>query len=60
MQHFFRVYKELEGKTTAVSEARGQREAVEIIRKALRRYEETFGQTTEGDDDDIAPQIRRI
>jgi inorganic pyrophosphatase len=44
MQHFFRVYKELEGKETAVSEARGQKDALEIIRKALKRYDETFGE----------------
>jgi inorganic pyrophosphatase len=43
MQHFFRVYKELEGKATAVSEARGQKDAVEIIVKAMQRYEEKFG-----------------
>jgi inorganic pyrophosphatase len=43
MQHFFRVYKELEGKAPAVSEARGQKDALEIIVKAMERYEEKFG-----------------
>ena len=44
MQHFFRVYKELEGKATAVSEAQGQREALKIIKKAMDKYYEIFGQ----------------
>jgi inorganic pyrophosphatase len=42
MQHFFRVYKELEGKATAVSEARGYKAAIEIIRKSIACYEKTF------------------
>lgn len=42
MQHFFRVYKALENKDTAVDEVRGQREAVEIIRKAIALYKDTF------------------
>jgi inorganic pyrophosphatase len=48
MQHFFRVYKALEGKDTAVSEARGQRAALEIIQKAIRNYEEKFLNSAEG------------
>lgn len=43
MEHFFRVYKELENKTTAVNEVRGQKEALEIVRAAIDRYEQTFG-----------------
>lgn len=42
MQHFFQVYKELESKDTAVDEVRGQKEAVEIIAKAIKSYEEKF------------------
>jgi inorganic pyrophosphatase len=48
MQHFFRVYKELEGKETAVSEARGQKDAVAIIKKAIASYEEKFTQLEAG------------
>ncbi|MDR2671671.1 MAG: inorganic diphosphatase [Oscillospiraceae bacterium] len=43
MQHFFRVYKELEGKETAVNEVRGQRAALEIIRQSIFEYQERFG-----------------
>ncbi len=44
MQHFFRVYKELEGKKTAVSEARGHRDAVDIIKKDMSAYAEKYPQ----------------
>ena len=42
MQHFFRVYKELENKDTAVNEVEGQKEAIEVVRKAINFYNETF------------------
>lgn len=42
MQHFFKVYKELENKETAVNEVRGQRDAVEIVRKSIEGYEKKF------------------
>ena len=42
MQHFFSVYKQLEGKDTAVSEAKGQKDALEIIRAAMAKYDEMF------------------
>lgn len=42
MRHFFKVYKELENKETAVNEVMGQREAVRIVDKAIRLYKETF------------------
>ena len=42
MQHFFSVYKQLEGKDTAVSEAKGQKEALEIIKQAMAKYDELF------------------
>ena len=47
MQHFFSVYKQLEGKETAVSNAKGQREALQIVRKAMDKYEELFGSREE-------------
>lgn len=42
MKHFFSVYKELEHKDTAVSEIKGQREAIEIVKKSIKAYEEKF------------------
>jgi inorganic pyrophosphatase len=44
MKHFFTVYKALEHKDTAVTEVRERAQAVEIIRKAIESYRETFGQ----------------
>jgi len=46
MQHFFKVYKELENKKTAVDSVMGQREAVGIVRKAINMYKEIFGKET--------------
>jgi len=43
MRHFFKVYKELENKETAVKEVKSQREAVEIIQKAIDMYKNIFG-----------------
>ena len=43
IKHFFKVYKQLEGKTTYVSEIKGAGEAKNCIEKALKSYEETFG-----------------
>lgn len=42
MRHFFRVYKELEGKTTLVLETYGPEEAKRIIDNAINRYQEVF------------------
>jgi len=42
MRHFFKVYKELENKETAVKEVRSQKEAVEIVQKAIDSYKNTF------------------
>lgn len=42
MTHFFKVYKELEGKQTAVSEVRGAESAIEIIEKAIDSYIENY------------------
>ena len=38
MEHFFKVYKELENKETAVNEVKGQRDAIEIVRSAIENY----------------------
>ena len=43
MQHFFKVYKELEGKATAEIKLFGREDAQEYIRVAMKRYEEKFG-----------------
>jgi len=43
MRHFFKVYKELENKQTAVKEVKSQREAVEIIQRAIDMYKTAFG-----------------
>ena len=42
MIHFFTVYKELEGKQTAVNEIQGRKEAEDIIEKAINQYIESF------------------
>lgn len=42
MTHFFTVYKELEGKQTAVSEMKGKREAIEIVARAMESYIDKF------------------
>ena len=42
MQHFFTVYKQLEGKSAAVSDARGHRDAIEIIERSISKYNDVF------------------
>ena len=42
MRHFFSVYKQLEGKKTAVNEVMGRSEAVKIINECIQRYLATF------------------
>ncbi|HBF86205.1 MAG TPA: inorganic pyrophosphatase [Clostridiales bacterium] len=42
MQHFFTVYKQLEGKKTAVNEVLDRNEAVRIISESLIRYKENL------------------
>ncbi|MBQ8725769.1 MAG: inorganic diphosphatase [Clostridia bacterium] len=42
MQHFFSVYKQLEGKNTAVHTVQGRAEAVNIIKESLIRYKENL------------------
>lgn len=42
MRHFFRVYKDLENKETAVNEVSGRAEAVETIEAAINNYIQHF------------------
>jgi len=42
MRHFFTVYKNLEGKDTAVEQVSGRAKAVEVISSALDLYNGTF------------------
>ena len=42
MRHFFSVYKALENKTTAVNEKGNREEAIEVIKKCLDNYIDTF------------------
>ncbi len=42
IEHFFSVYKTLEGKTTVVDEAKGRREAVKAIENCIELYENKF------------------
>lgn len=45
IQHFFSVYKTLEGKQTSVDEVRHRSEAVDIIKKCIAHYNERFPDT---------------
>jgi len=42
MEHFFTVYKQLEGKATAVDTVRGRDVAIETIANAIKRYNKYF------------------
>lgn len=42
MRHFFSVYKSLEGKKTAVDEAKGREEAIKIIEQSLEDYKKNL------------------
>lgn len=42
MSHFFKVYKELEGKETAVNEVKNAEEAKAVIQKAIDSYVDTY------------------
>ncbi len=42
MRHFFKVYKNLENKETAVDEVQGREEAVKIVKEAIEHYVECF------------------
>lgn len=43
IQHFFQVYKQLEGKETVVNKIRGRQIAMEVIEKCIKAYVEKFG-----------------
>ncbi len=43
MRHFFTVYKELEGKKTAVEKVEGLDKALKVIDKCIDSYKEKFG-----------------
>ena len=42
MSHFFKVYKNLEHKETAVNEVSGRASAIEIVKRCIGHYEKTF------------------
>ena len=42
--HFFKVYKELEGKKTVVDRMYGREEAEKVIKKSIDSYREKFGE----------------
>ena len=42
MRHFFKVYKNLENKTTAVNEVSSRASAVEIVKAAIDSYVDNF------------------
>ena len=44
IRHFFTVYKDLEGKKTAVKEFGGAAEAIEVIQECIDRYKEKYGE----------------
>lgn len=47
IRHFFSVYKALEGMKTAVEEVKHYTDAVRIIKKSIKRYNEIFGCTNQ-------------
>ena len=47
MSHFFKVYKALEKKDTAVDEVMDENEAIAVIEKAIAAYNEKFGSDAE-------------
>jgi inorganic pyrophosphatase len=42
MRHFFAVYKQLEGKETAVDEVMSEAKAREIIKQCIENYKREF------------------
>lgn len=43
IKHFFKVYKELEGKTTVVNTFRGRSDAIKVIKECIAAYSEKYG-----------------
>ncbi len=52
MRHFFSVYKQLEGKETAVNEVMGQKYAKEVVQQCIENYNEIYGAKYPGKDGD--------
>ena len=44
IEHFFSVYKDLEGKETAVNPVEGRGRAVKVIEEAIKSYTQKFGE----------------
>ena len=44
MRHFFSVYKQLEGKETAVDEIQGRDNAIKVIKQCIANYIEIYGE----------------
>lgn len=42
LQHFLRVYKELENKVVAIESTGGRKEAIETIERAMKEYKKKF------------------
>ena len=42
MRHFFSVYKQLEGKETAVDEVQGREVAIKVIKQCIENYNEIY------------------
>ncbi len=42
MRHFFKVYKNLENKETAVNEVSGKEDAIRVVAAAIESYKEKF------------------
>lgn len=51
IRHFFTVYKELEGRTTVVSNAQNREVATRIIAECISNYDATFGAASKKDKD---------
>ena len=43
MRHFFSVYKQLEGKETAVDEVQGRDKAVQVVKQCIANYIDIYG-----------------
>ena len=56
MSHFFRVYKQLEGKETSIDEIKDRNAAVQIVDKCIDRYIDAF---CKGKVKEKAPEIPR-
>ena len=44
IEHFFSVYKTLEGKTTVVDETQDKQAALDTIARCIKNYQDTFGE----------------